>query len=102
MNKTIIKGRERLNRGKLNSFSELPIDKQEIFKKIKESLKKYLTTEVFVFGSYNHGYWDEESDYDVIVFNEIHIDIRDKIREEVGVKVDVMFGKNNIGYIPIP
>ena len=102
MNKILIKGRERLMKGKLSSFSELPIDKQEFFKKIKEMLNKYVTTEVFIFGSYNHGYWDEFSDYDVIIFNHTYIDISQKITKELGVKVDIFFGRNNYGYIEIP
>jgi predicted nucleotidyltransferase len=89
-------------RGKLKEFTDLPEEKQEIFKKIKKNINKYLNTEVFVFGSYNHGYWDNESDYDVIVFNENYIDIIGEIRQQLGLKVDIMFGKNNIGYIQIP
>lgn len=98
----VIKGRERIMRGKLENFSDLPIEKQIIFKKIKESINKFLKTEVYIFGSYNHGYWDEESDYDVVVFSENVMNIAANIREEVGVKIDLLFGKNNLGYIAIP
>ena len=98
----VIKGRERVMRGKLENFSDLPIEKQIIFKKIKESINKFLKTEVYIFGSYNHGYWDEESDYDVVVFSENVMNIAANIREEVGVKIDLLFGKNNLGYIAIP
>ena len=102
MNKMVVKGRERLIRGKLNSFSELPIEKQNIFKKIKEAINKHINCDVHIFGSYNHGYWDEESDYDVVVFNQNYIDISNLIREEVGVKIDIMFARDNVGYIAIP
>lgn len=98
----VIKGRERIMRGKLENFSDLPIEKQIIFKKIKESINKFLETEVYIFGSYNHGYWDEESDYDVIVFTEKIMDIANHLREELGIKIDLLFGKNNLGYIQIP
>lgn len=102
MNKIVVKGRERLMRGKLSNFTDLPVEKQNIFKKIKHSINEYFSTEVYVFGSHNHGYWDEQSDYDVIVINNNYIDILDSIREIVGVKVDIMFSKDNIGYIAIP
>jgi predicted nucleotidyltransferase len=101
-NKLVIKNRERFMRGKLNSFSDLPLEKQTIFKNIKQSINKYLDVDVYVFGSYNHGYWDEESDYDVIIFSENCVDIMQDVRNETGVKLDIMFGKNNIGYIAIP
>jgi predicted nucleotidyltransferase len=98
----VIKGRERIVRGKLNNFTDLPVDKQEVFKKIKETINEHISTEVYVFGSYNHGYWDEQSDYDVIVLNDNYIDMLDIIRGKVGVKIDIMFSKDNMGYIAIP
>jgi predicted nucleotidyltransferase len=98
----VIKGRERLIRGKLEKFTDLPLETQDIFKKIKTSVNKHLKTEVYVFGSYNHGYWDCESDYDILVLNQNYVNIVDKIRDEVGVKIDIMFGKNNLGYVVIP
>jgi len=33
---------------------------------------------------------------------EKYIDITKQIRDEVGVKVDIMFSKNNTGYVVIP
>jgi predicted nucleotidyltransferase len=98
----VIKGRERIVRGKLNNFTDLPVDKQEVFKKIKETINEHISTEVYVFGSYNHGYWDEQSDYDVIVLNDNYIDMLEIIRGKVGVKIDIMFSKDNMGYIAIP
>jgi predicted nucleotidyltransferase len=77
-------------------------DKQDIFKKIKTEINKHINSDVYVFGSHNHGYSDEESDYDVIIFNENYIDITKQIRNEVGVKVDILFGKNNLDYVAIP
>jgi predicted nucleotidyltransferase len=102
MNKITIKGRERKYIGKLEKFSDLPTYKQDIFKKIKTEINKHINSDVYVFGSHNHGYSDEESDYDVIIFNENYIDITKQIRNEVGVKVDIMFSKNNTGYVVIP
>jgi predicted nucleotidyltransferase len=102
MNKITIKGRERKYIGKLEKFSDLPTYKQDIFKKIKTEINKHINSDVYVFGSHNHGYSDEESDYDVIIFNENYIDITKQIRNEVGVKVDIMFSKNNTEYVVIP
>jgi predicted nucleotidyltransferase len=102
MNKITIKGRERKYIGKLEKFSDLPTYKQDIFKKIKTEINKHINSDVYVFGSHNHGYSDEESDYDVIIFNENYIDITKQIRNEVGVKVDILFGKNNLDYVAIP
>ena len=101
MNKMVVKGRERLIRGKLNNFYDLPIEKQNVFKKIKEVINKHMDCEVYIFGSYNHGYWDEESDYDVVVFNQNYVNISNMVREEVGVKIDIMFARDNDGYIAI-
>ncbi len=98
----VVKGRERLIRGKLISFTDLPIEKQEVFKNIKKSINEVINVDVYVFGSYNHGYWDEESDYDVMIFNQDYVDLSDKVRTEVGVKTDILFGKNNLDYVAIP
>ena len=89
-------------RGKLFNFTDLPVEKQNIFKKIKHAINEHISTDVYVFGSHNHGYWDEQSDYDVIVLSQNYIDILDIIRKKVGVKVDIMFSKDNMGYIAIP
>jgi predicted nucleotidyltransferase len=102
MNKMIYKGRERIVRDRLRNFTDLPVEKQDIFKKIKQTINEYISTEVYVFGSYNHGYWDEESDYDVIIPSTDYVDILDITREKVGVKVDLMFSKYNMEYIAIP
>lgn len=89
-------------RGRLNSFTDLPVEKQEVFKNIKKSINEVIDVDVYVYGSHNHGYWDEESDYDVMIFSENYVDLNDKVRTEVGVKTDILFGKNNLGYVAIP
>ena len=65
----IKKGRVRQNRGLLKSFSDLPEKYQENFIKIKKEICEYLKKDliVYVYGSFNWGNWDDESDYDVIV-----------------------------------
>ena len=105
MDKIVIKGRERLKRGELMNFTDLPVERQEIFKKIKKSINEIIDADVYVYGSHNHGYWDEESDYDVIVSGEtigLTINLTDKVITEIGVKTDILFRKNNLKYILIP
>ena len=105
MDKIVIKGRERLKRGELINFTDLPVERQEIFKKIKKSINEIIDVNVYVYGSHNHGYWDEQSDYDVIVFGEnrnLTINLTDKVISEVGVKTDILFRENNLRYILIP
>lgn len=63
------KGRERPNRGLLNSFTDLPEEKQKTFRNIKKNLDEYFKKDVNVYiaGSYLYGHWDELSDYDVSI-----------------------------------
>lgn len=102
MNKIIIKGRERNYIGRLAKFTDLPMYKQDIFKRIKTEINKHINANVYVFGSHNHGYSDEHSDYDVFIESDETLDLTNILRETVGVKVDIMFGKNNMGYVAIP
>ena len=57
-------GRPRLTRGVLKSFDDLPIENRDVFKKIKEVIrsKDNGIEEVYVFGSFHWGNWDNESD----------------------------------------
>jgi hypothetical protein len=65
----IRKGRERPNRGLLQNFEDLPIERQEMFRNIKKILVEYFKKDidVCVAGSHFYGYWDELSDYDVSI-----------------------------------
>lgn len=68
MNTIIYKKRERFDRGKLNSFQDLPSDVQEKFTTIKKEINKdNPNTKCYVMGSYYWGFWDENSDYDLNV-----------------------------------
>jgi predicted nucleotidyltransferase len=99
------KGRNREHRGRLNSFVELPENVQLIFEKIKREVNNELNEniDVYVYGSYLHGYWDEQSDFDVsikIIIDEIPL--KKKISELTGVKVDIFCTKNINSMILIP
>ena len=92
MKNFIHKGREREFRGQLKSFESLPIEKQEIFKTIKNKVVEIVGEEidVYVFGSHHHGYWDELSDYDIVIAQPIGLDIQKLLREALPYKIDVM------------
>jgi predicted nucleotidyltransferase len=105
MEKIILKGRIRLKRGILKSFYDLPEEKQENFKKIKEEINSYYCKEVpvYFFGSYINGNWDEFSDYDIIVEeNEFDEEYCKKISNKLGIKISVFLRKNFDKTILIP
>lgn len=104
MKRIIHKGRERLIRGSLTDFYQLPNEIQENFKMLKKTVEKILnkSTDVYVFGSFSHGFWDEESDYDILIISEEKPDLQGKLREITNLKVDVMFLPTEIGLISIP
>lgn len=100
----IVKGRERIFRGVLEKFEDLPLEKQENFKLIKQAIQEELNCELdmFVFGSFNHGYWDENSDYDVSVVGHDFIMLDSIIKEKTNLKVNVFFTENKLGNVMIP
>jgi len=64
------KNRKRIKRGLLTDFTELPSEIQSKFIEVKSFLQEngYLG-DVYVFGSFLWGWWDEHSDLDIIVDN---------------------------------
>lgn len=104
MNKFIHKGRERILRGVLENFSDLPIDKQNNFKAIKQVIEETLNCkfEMYVFGSFNHGFWDEESDYDVNLIGKSNVNLNEIISQRTKLKVNVFFTENKLGNVMIP
>jgi hypothetical protein len=67
------KGRRREYRGILENFNDLPTYAQDIFKKVREIIiERYGINEVYVFGSFYWGFWDDKSDYDVLVQDHIN------------------------------
>ena len=93
MKKFIHKSRERESRGQLKSFEGLPMEKQEIFKIIKNKVVEVVGQEidVYVFGSHHHGYWDDLSDYDIVIAQPTGLDVQKILREALPYKIDVMY-----------
>ena len=101
----VYKGRNRECRGRLNSFFDLPENVQLIFKNIKREINAELieNIDVYVYGSYLHGYWDAESDFDVSIKTIINeVPLKKKISESLGIKVDIFCTKDTNAMILIP
>lgn len=99
------KGRIRLKRGILTNFKDLPLDKQLVFIEIKQLIEEYFMTSknVYVFGSHKHGYWDEFSDYDVVLNAENEcFKLNEFIKEKMTVKVNIICTDREISQILIP
>lgn len=96
------KGREREFRGQLKNFEDLPLKKQENFRLIKEIIIEVLgNVPVFVFGSHYHGFWDEFSDYDVMVLSLEKPNIEAMINEKTNLKTNVFYLNEEMGLISI-
>ena len=80
----------------LIDFSELPYSKQVFFTAIARDIKQLHPKcgDVFVYGSYAWGCWNENSDFDVAVF---HVDNYTKtmsfLRSKYGTKIDIAWFK---------
>ena len=92
----ICKGRQRIKRGITTNFYDLPLDKQLTFKKIKNALSMHLnkSVDVYIFGSYLKGYWDEESDYDIIINDSCNSNLQKQLSKELNIKVEIRCQKN--------
>lgn len=106
MEKQIIhKGRIRNFIGRLQSFSDLPIKNQDELKEIKKFLLKKININIdlYLFGSFYHGFADNESDYDIIVSERADFNTLDAlIKEELGYQVNLSFYNDKISEIIIP
>lgn len=92
--KVFYNGRERDRRGQIPNFEDLPIEIKDNFKKIKESIKKYFNKEidVRVIGSHLEGYYDEFSDYNVVIEEECNIMVLEEIvSNETQLNVNIVF-----------
>lgn len=90
MNTITYKNRERLDRGKLKSFDDLPPKISNDFKIIKETINRYYpNTKCYVMGSYYWGFWDEVSDLDIVV--DTPIENIQKIKDSLpNMKFDIL------------
>jgi hypothetical protein len=94
MNKVLYNGRERDRRGQIANFEDLPIEVKDNFKKIKESIEKYFNKEmdVRVVGSHLEGYYDEFSNYDVVIEEECNIvELNEIVLNECQLNVNIVF-----------
>lgn len=94
MNKVLYNGRERDRRGQIPNFEDLPIEVKDNFKKIKESIEKYFNKEmdVRVVGSHLEGYYDEFSNYDVVIEEECNIvELNEIVLNECQLNVNIVF-----------
>ena len=83
------KGRERDRRGQTSNFDNLPIDVKNNFKKIKESIDIHFNKQidVRVIGSYLEGYYDEFSNYNVVI--DCDDEYLNKLEEEISLKYQI-------------
>jgi len=92
MNETIFyKNRLRINRGELKNFKDLPEDVKINFINIKNKIIEIIDEkiEVQVFGSYFHGFWDNESDYDVSIIKNINNETLKYIIAKLQIDYDI-------------
>jgi predicted nucleotidyltransferase len=105
MNTIFYKNSNRILRGKLKKFADLPNFVQNDFKEIKKIIQDCLNDEiiVYVFGSFYLGHWNEDSDYDVAVTDLIDTSkIVGELQKKISKKVDIIVYKNSSNLIPIP
>ena len=106
----IRKDRERILRGILKNFNDLPTFHQDNFCTIKQVVQNYFNENVYVYGSFYWGYWDEKSDYDVFIkhrdtkdprneiFN-VFKDITNVLKNKHNLNVDIMMISEEIGVL---
>jgi predicted nucleotidyltransferase len=108
-----IKNRDRVERGKLKSFDDLPESKKNIFLDIKNEVSRFFShlgdEPVYVYGSHLWGNWDEESDYDVYVKSRFIENVsefyqkleffKSYLETKLKVKVDIVMMRDDIGIL---
>jgi len=90
----IKKDRERIFKGKSTCLSDLPEHKQNIFKEIKKLIHEFYGKEidVYFFGSHKNGWWDELSDYDIMISDKyMNEDIKNFLESKLKLKIDIFF-----------
>jgi len=102
MTKKIYKNREREFKGKLTKFTDLPKEICKNFLEIKNIIVESIgrNVDLYVYGSFLDGWWDEYSDYD-LVFIEPLIEIKLIDKTKFKHKVDLFFMPYYKGIIKI-
>jgi predicted nucleotidyltransferase len=106
----IRKNRERELRGILENFYDLPTFHQDNFCIIKRVVQNYFNENVYVYGSFYWGYWDEKSDYDVFIRHrdtknpkkeifDVFNDIKSVLKNKHNLNVDIMMIREEIGIL---
>jgi|LakMenEpi03Aug12_release.lakeMendotaPanAssembly.Ray.scaffolds.fasta_scaffold705806_2 hypothetical protein len=101
--KVTIKNRERDRRGQISNFDNLPTDVKYNFKKIKEVIEKYFNKEmdVRITGSYLEGWYDEFSDYTVVINEETNLsELKSLLINELQLDITIFFDINYHNYSP--
>ena len=101
----IHKGRIRNFIGRLASFYDLPIKNQTELKEIKSFLCEELNKdiEVYLYGSFYHGFADDFSDYDLILSKNGDLrSIGTMVKEKLGYSVDLLYYDEKISEIIVP
>jgi len=86
--------RKRQRRGETKSFYDLPIEAQQKFISIKNYINEHIgkSIDVYLYGSYYWGHWDELSNYDVIVKEDINtIEISQLILNELNIDNNIIY-----------
>jgi predicted nucleotidyltransferase len=81
-------------------WDDLPEDQKEELETIKKIIFSIIgECEITLFGSIVKGYWDDDSDYDLVVHKEVSKEIINEIRnQKYPRKVDITFNiKKSIG-----
>jgi len=93
------KGRDRVYKGKLKNFKDLPFCIQAKFKLMAYEINNILGRKIesYVYGSYYWGWWDNESDLDIrlhtVDFPITSIEFKNRMIDKYNYKVDLMIMK---------
>lgn len=87
----------------ITTWDDFSDEDKKILTEVKDVIYSYLgECELYIYGSRVTGVWDDESDYDIIVFNFPDREIREKIiNHNFSAKIDVQFRKIENPYISV-
>jgi predicted nucleotidyltransferase len=101
--KVIIKNRVRDRRGQISDFNNLPNEVKDNFKRIKEFIEVYFNKEmdVRVTGSHLEGYFDEFSDYTVVINEDVNLtELKSLLVNELQLDITIYYDINYHNYSP--